>query len=327
MAKRLEGRSAIVTGGGRGIGRAVALALAEEGANVLVCDLGGEVDGTGADPAPAAEVAEECRKLGVGGVPHAGDVVDFDAAEDMVRTCVDEFGRVDIVCNIAGILTIKMLWELSEEQWDRVLGVHLKGSFNLTRHAAPRMMEQRHGRIVNTASEAWAGLSSIAGYVTAKGALVSLTYATARELGRYGVTCNAIVPRAQTRFGPAIAAQQMGRGQEIPAEWLTPQPSRDAANFAPFLAYLASNAAADVNGCVFLTTGNAIGLFEEPRLRAHVSRDPETEGRWTFEEIEKLVPEKLLGGYTNPGPPEEELSDDYYNRMLLQWQQRLGLPS
>ena len=326
MAGRLEGRNAVVTGGGRGIGRAVVLALAEEGANVVVCDLGGEVDGTGADPAPANEVVEECKKLGVEALPHYGDVADFGAAQDMVRTCVDRFGRIDIVCNIAGIITIKMLWNLSEQEWDRVLAVHLKGSFNLTRHAAPLMMEQRHGRIINTASEAYTGLANIVNYVTAKGALVSLTYATARELGRYGVTCNAFVPRAQTRFGPAIASERARQGDEVPREWSQPQPTRSAENFAPFIAYLASDAAADVNGCVFFTTGSALGIFNEPRVVRHASRDPQKEGRWTFEEIEKLVPEKLLLDYTNPGPPEAELSDDYYARMLVQWQQRVGLP-
>jgi len=131
MGRRLKGRSALVTGAGRGIGMAVALALAEEGANIVVCDLGGATDGTGADKTPADEVVTECQKLGVKAVPHYGDVADFRAAEDMIRTCVDNFGRIDILCNIAGIGKPKMIFSMSEDEWDRVIAVHLKGTFNL----------------------------------------------------------------------------------------------------------------------------------------------------------------------------------------------------
>ena len=153
MAGRLRGRNALVTGAGRGIGREVALALAEEGANVVVCDLGCSPAGVGTDGAPADATVEDCKKLGVMAVPHYGDVSDFRAAEDMIKTCVDNLGRIDILCNIAGIFKLSMLCDLSEEQWDRTIDVHLKGTFNLTRHALPRMRQQGYGRIINCFSE------------------------------------------------------------------------------------------------------------------------------------------------------------------------------
>src|SRR4030042_2185419 len=129
MDKRLKGRNGVVSGAGRGVGRAVALALAEEGANVVVCDLGGATDGTGTDKSPADEVVAECRKFGVKAVANYGDVSDFKTAEAMVKSCVDNFGRIDILCNIAGIDKPRMIWKMTEQEWDQGVAVHLKGTF------------------------------------------------------------------------------------------------------------------------------------------------------------------------------------------------------
>jgi NAD(P)-dependent dehydrogenase (short-subunit alcohol dehydrogenase family) len=312
MGKRLKGRNAVVTGAGRGIGKAVALALAEEGANIVVCDLGVATNGTGANKSPADEVIEECHKLGVKAVANYGDVSNFKAAEEMVKACVNNFGQIDILCNIAGIDKPRMIWNMSEEEWDMVIAVHLKGTFNLTRHAAPLMREQRYGRIINCVSEAFIGGPSHLNYAAAKGGIATLTYGTARELGRYGVTCNAFVPRAWTRM---TADEKVIEGiKKRIAAGLMPQDQldkmmrelADASYFAPFIAYLASDAAANVNGQIFLTSGTEVGLWSQPQIVKKVPRDWKTEGRWTFEEIEKLVPHKLLVGYVNPAPPQPE---------------------
>jgi NAD(P)-dependent dehydrogenase (short-subunit alcohol dehydrogenase family) len=312
MAQRLKGRNAVVSGAGRGIGRAVALALAEEGANVVVCDIGGATDGTGTDNSPANEVVNECQKFGVKAVPYYGSVADFKAAGEMIKSCVDNFGRVDIVCNIAGIDKPKMIWNMSEEEWDMVIAVHLKGTFNLTRHAVPLMKEQKYGRIINTVSEAYQGGPSHLNYAAAKGGIASFTYGTAREMGKFGVTCNAFIPRAGTRLtaGPGVME---GLQKRLKAGLITQAKLDEMAKgmappeyFASLIAYLASDAAANINGQIFLAAANVIGIFSQPQIMIQVSRDWEKQGRWTFDEVAKQVPEKLLVGYVNPAPREAE---------------------
>ncbi len=304
VGEKLKGRNAVVTGAGRGIGRAVALALAEERANIVVCDLGCSVDGIGADRAPADTVVEECQKLGVRAVPCYGDVADFKVAEDMIKTCVDNFGRIDILCNIAGIFAVKLIGDMSEEEWDRVIAVHLKGTFNLTRHAIPQMRQQKYGRIVNCFSEAFAvppsrgSFVGMASYSAAKGGIFSLTYATAQEVAEYGITCNAFAPRATTRGTQTWAIQSVREGfltKEVASKAMEGEIKQDDASyFAPFVAYLASDAAAGINGRMFLTAADTLGVWGNPGIIRHVRRDWEREGRWSFEEIEKLVPAELL---------------------------------
>lgn len=315
MGERLKGRNAVVTGAGRGIGRAVALALAEEGANVVVCDLGGSRDGTGTDQTPADTVAEECRRLGVKAVPHYGDVSNFSTAEDMVRTCVTKFGRIDILCNIAGILRPRMIFNMSEDEWDRVLAVHLKGTFNLCRHACVLMRQQRYGRIINCTSEAYAGTVGHANYAAAKGGIVSLTYDIAREMGRYGMTCNAFAPRARTRLSvgddlteglqkrieAGLISEERLKGMEE-----TRREGADPEYFASFMAYLASDAAANINGCVFVASRATIGIWNHPQIVRQISRDWDAADKWSVGELEKLVPQELLVDYVNPGPPQKD---------------------
>ncbi len=313
MANRLKGRNAVVTGAGRGIGRAVALALAEEGANVVVCDMGGAKDGGGADKTPADEVVAECKKLGVKAVAQYGDVSKFKDAESMVNACVSNFGRIDILCNIAGIDKPKMIFNMAEEEWDQVVAVHLKGTFNLIRHASALMREQRYGRIINCVSEAYIQGATHVNYAAAKGGIASLTYGVSREVGRYGVTCNAFVPRARTRLSvdPAVMAAMKKR---IEAGLLSQakfdemmKGNAPAEYFAAFIAYLASDAAANINGQLFLTAGDTIGIFNTPAVaKAVKDRDWEKQGKWTFEEIEKFVPKELLVGYVNPAPIQPE---------------------
>jgi len=312
MADRLKGRNAVVTGAGRGIGRALSIALAEEGANVVVCDIGGAVDGTGIDRTPADETVEECKKHGVKAIAQYGDVSSFADAEAAIKACVDNFGRIDILCNIAGIDKPKMIWNMSEEEWDQVVGVHLKGTFNFIRHAAPLMREQKYGRIINCVSEAFIGGPSHLNYAAAKGGIATLTYGVAREMGKYGVTSNAICPRAWTRM---VAGDGVVEGikKRIAAGLMPPDQLEkmqtelsDPSYFAPFIAYLASEEAANVNGQIFLVAGVEIGHWSQPVIETSVNRDWKKEGAWPFEEIVKFVPEKLLVNYVNPAPPQKE---------------------
>lgn len=310
VGKRLAGRNAVVTGGGRGIGRAVCLALAQEGANVVVCDLGVTVAGAKEQSSPADEVVEECKKLGVKAIANYGDVSKFKDAEAMIKACVDNFGRIDILCNIAGIDRPKMIWNMSEEEWDQVIAVHLKGTFNLTRHAAPLMREQRYGRIINCVSEAYQGGVSHINYAAAKGGIASFSYGTARELGRYGVTCNVFVPRASTRMVQGEEVMKMIQ-KRVEAGLMTQEKADEMKMdtmppeyFANFIAFLASEEAGWINGQVFLTTPGALGLFSQPEIILQVRHDPNKEGVWTIEQCAQITKEKLLVKYKNPAPPE-----------------------
>src|SRR4030042_3278908 len=288
MSDRLKGKNAVVTGAGRGIGRAVAVALAEQGANVVVCDRGVAVDGSGVDQMPASETVAECKKHGVKAIAQFGNVASFSDAEAAVKACVDNFGRIDILCNIAGIDKPKMIWNMSEEEWDGVIAVHLKGTFNLTRHATPLMREQRYGRIINCVSEAFLAGPGHINYSAAKGGIASFTYGTATEMGRYGVTCNAIIPRADTRMVMDDTVIE-GFKKRVKVGIMTQEQfdrmmkdMSDPKYFAPFIAYLASDAAANINGCIFFTSGTAIGYWTKPQIKTQVTRDWEKEGRWPY---------------------------------------------
>ncbi|MFC2027990.1 SDR family NAD(P)-dependent oxidoreductase [Chloroflexota bacterium] len=309
MGDRLKGRNAVITGAGRGIGKALALAMAQEGANIVVCDLGVAVDGARELTSPADEVVKECEALGVRAVANNGDVSSFKDAENMISTCVENFGKIDILCNIAGIDKPKMIWNMSEEEWDLVVGVHLKGTFNLTRHASPFMREQRYGRIINCVSEAFMGGPSHLNYSAAKGGIATFTYGAAKELGKYGITCNAFVPRASTRMfaedvveslRKRVAAGIMPQEQldEIEVDLLPPE------YFINFLVYLASEESEDINGQLFMTTPGAIGLWSQPHVEIQYRRDPKEHGPWRFEEIVELLPKKVLVDYVNPAPPQ-----------------------
>jgi NAD(P)-dependent dehydrogenase (short-subunit alcohol dehydrogenase family) len=195
MGARLEGKRAVVTGAGRGIGRAVAELLAAEGAAVVVNDLGAAIDGTGGEARVADEVVEAIRTHGGTAVANYDSVADFASAEAIIETAVRELGGIDILVNNAGILRDRMVFNMAEEEWDAVIAVHLTGAFNCTRHAARRMREQRGGRIVSMASTSGVyGNPGQANYGAAKDGITGLTRVVARELGRYGITVNAVCP-------------------------------------------------------------------------------------------------------------------------------------
>ena len=230
MSGLCEGRVVIVTGAGRGIGREHALAFAREGARVVVNDLGVALDGTGGGAGPAQKVVDEIRAAGGAAVANTSDIADFADAAALVQTALDTFGALDVLVNNAGFVRDRMFFTTSEEEWDAVIRVHLKGHFAVTRHAADYWRSQSKagaavdGRIVNTSSGA--GLMGSVGqsaYSAAKGGIAALTLVEAAEMGRYGVTANAIAPSARTRMTEEVFAERM----QAPRSGLRPQRSRE----------------------------------------------------------------------------------------------------
>lgn len=307
MGQRLRDRVAVVTGAGRGIGRGIALLLAEEGAAVVVNDAGVNVDGTGGETTPAQLVVEEIRARGGQAVVNTDNVADFQAAENIIETAIKEFGRIDILVNNAGILRDRMVFNLSEEDWDAVIAVHLKGTFNCTRHAAVRMRQQKFGRIISMSSTSGLyGNTGQANYGAAKDGIAGLTRVVARELGKYGVTVNAIAPAAQTRMIATIPdkARQVRaqRGVALPGQRTSELPPLRAEpeDVAPFVVYLATDAARNINGQVFLVRGGVVALLNDPAPVRTIIKD----GRWTPEEIAQIFPHTLGMDLVNPAPPQ-----------------------
>ncbi|MFE1440791.1 3-oxoacyl-ACP reductase [Streptomyces sp. NPDC058739] len=288
MSLPLQGRTAIVTGAGRGLGRAEALELARLGAAVVVNDYGQPGrDGSGAAGAgPAEEVVAEIRSAGGTALAHTGDVADFAQAGALVGLAVAEFGGLDILVNNAGILRDRMVFSLTEADWDAVVRVHLKGHFNTTRFAAAHWRERSkarggpvYGRIVNTSSEAFlAGSAGQPNYAAAKGGIVGLTTSTALALAKYGVTVNAICPRARTRMTEDVFA-----GLAAPEQGLDPLAPE---HVAPLVGYLAAPAAARINGQLLVVHGGMVAVVERPRVRAQFDSKQET---FTYDELDALL--------------------------------------
>jgi NAD(P)-dependent dehydrogenase (short-subunit alcohol dehydrogenase family) len=260
MAKLNEGRVAIVTGAGRGIGREHALLLAHQGAKVVVNDLGGAMDGEGSDLTPAQSVVEEIKAMGGEAIANGDDISDWDGAERMVRSAIDTFGGLDILINNAGILRDRMLTNMTEAEWDAVIKVHLKGTFAPARHAASywrdrsKAGETNVGRIINTSSPS--GIYGNVGqtnYGAAKAGIASFTIIAAKELGRYGVTVNCIAPAALTRLTENLG---MGQAPEEIKEQMSP------AHIAPVVSWLASPESSHVTGRIFDVSGRMLSVSE-----------------------------------------------------------------
>ncbi|MEU3408765.1 3-oxoacyl-ACP reductase [Streptomyces sp. NPDC006670] len=289
MSLPLEGLSAVVTGAGRGLGRAEALELARLGASVVVNDFGQSGrDGSGeASAAPAEEVAAEIRAAGGQAVAHLGDVADFEQARELVGLAVSAFGKLDVLVNNAGILRDRMVFSMSEDEWDSVIRVHLKGHFNTTHFASAHWRERSkaaggpvYGRIVNTSSEAFLGGSAgQPNYAAAKGGIVGLTTSTALALAKYGVTVNAICPRARTRMTEDVFAG-FQEPEEGKLDALAPE------HVAPLVGYLASPAAAKANGQLFVVHGGIVVVMERPRVAAKFDTAKEV---FSFEELDSLL--------------------------------------
>ncbi|MFD9400097.1 3-oxoacyl-ACP reductase [Streptomyces sp. NPDC060011] len=288
MSLPLDGLTAIVTGAGRGLGRAEALELARLGAAVVVNDFGQPGrDGSGeASDAPAEQVAAEIRAAGGRALAHTGDVADHEQARELVESAVTEFGKLDILVNNAGILRDRMVFSMTEDEWDSVIRVHLKGHFNTTHFASAHWRARSkatgapvYGRIVNTSSEAFlAGSAGQPNYAAAKGGIVGLTTSTALALAKYGVTANVICPRARTRMTEDVFA---GFGR--PDEGLDPLAPE---HVAPLVGYLASPAAADVNGQLLVVHGGMVAVVERPRVAAQFDSKQDT---FSHDELDGLL--------------------------------------
>jgi NAD(P)-dependent dehydrogenase (short-subunit alcohol dehydrogenase family) len=292
----LEGKVAAITGAGRGIGRGIAILMAEHGAKVVVNDPGVGPDGTGHDDGPASQVVAEITGKGLTAVANFDTVATPEGGEAIVKTALDSFGRIDILVNNAGILRDRMIFNMSEQEWDEVMAVHLHGHFHTIKPASVLMRQQRYGRIINFASESglW-GNAGQANYGAAKSAIAGMSRVVARDLGRYGVTSNVIAPRAWTRLTATI-----------PGRTGNPDPGGiqeyDPDCIAPMVAYLATDDAWNINGQQFLVYAGIVALLHHPVPWKTLFKP----GTWTLDELSEQVP-VLLEGTRNPAPPPEEV--------------------
>lgn len=305
MGDMLRGKVAVVTGAGRGIGRGVALELAAEGAKVIVNDYGVSLDGREPHSEPASAVAEEIHRNGGEAIANADSVAEWASAERIIRAALEQFGRLDILVTCAGFLRDRMIFNMNEDEFDAVVGVHLKGTFNCIRHAAPVLREQRGGRIITFSSGAGLfGNPGQANYGAAKAAISGLTKVVARDLGRYGITANGICPVAATRMTltpEVLRAREIRKAQGIVREEaaLRQLENLHPEDVAPMVAFLASDHAAGVNGQFFLCAGTSYSLLSQPRAEKTIYKA----GRWTLDELEAMVPVTLAEGLKNPAPP------------------------
>jgi len=323
MAGVLEGKVAVVTGSGQGIGRGIALAMGKEGARVVTNNRQPgstkfallsqkEIDALSPErretvfrlqeeySGDAETTAAKIRENGGEAVAFFGDISKFDVAAKLIQKAVDTYGKIDILVNVAGAFGFSKIWEMSEELWDRVTVVKPKGYFNTIRHAAPFMMKQKWGRILNCTSQAWAGDGlDHAEYATANAGVVGLTRAVASELFPYGITCNAFSPWARTRASFELEAYNLASGKKDDRPYLTdrgsmllntPKPDE----LGPVVAYLASDETANVSGSVFSIGGASISLFTDPDIKRSISK---FDSPWTVEELKQQVPRVLLAGY------------------------------
>ena len=296
---RLDGRVAIVTGAGRGIGRSVASLLAAEGASVVVNDLGAAVDGSGHDSGPAHDVVAEIAEAGGKAIANGADVSAFAAAEQLIQTAIEEFGRLDVLVNAAGILRDRMVFNMSETEWDDVIRVHLKGTFNTTKFAAAHWRalrdESAQNRIINFTSVS--GLQGAPGqpnYAAAKMGIVGLTYSTANSLAKYGVTVNVVSPGAATRMTDSVPSDRR-RARPGTADERSPD------NVAPLVAYLASERSGWITGRIVHAAGYEIALYDNPQPVIRLIGT----GPWSLDALAEQVERSFgpkLGGPA-PGRP------------------------
>jgi len=277
---KLDGKVAAITGGGRGIGRAVAKAMAAQGAAVVVNDLGVTVAGEQETKSPADDVVAEIRKAGGTAVSNHLDIATMAGGKGLVDQAIKEFGKLDILVNIAGILRDRMIFSMSEEEWDAVIRVHLKGHFCTIHYASIHMRERKYGRIINFSSNAALGSPGQPNYGAAKAAILGLTYSCANALAKYNITCNAIMPGAATRMTDTIPQGRVA-GSIVTSENAAGTPM-DPAHVAPTIIFLASDEAASINGQCFGASGYRVTHYAP----LHADKVLVNDGPW---EMEKLI--------------------------------------
>ena len=307
MSGQLENKVAVVTGGGRGIGRGVALFLAREGAKLVVADPGSDLDGSGSSNSVADSVVKEIHEQGGEAVASYESVVTMSGGEAIINKAVDTFGKLDIVVTCAGVLRDRMIFNMTEEEWDSVIAVHLKGTFTIVKHAAILFRQQRSGRIITFSSESGLmGNSGQANYGAAKSGIAGFTKVVARDMGKYGVTANSIAPRANTRM---ISAIPDSAGQIRASQGVEPISGDDELRLthpdaiAPFVGYLASDYAGNVNGQTFLVYGGTISLISQPRAERSIFNGV---NRWDLTTLSTLSNNYLTKDISNPAPPQSK---------------------
>lgn len=304
MGNALEGKVAVITGSGRGIGRATALLMAAEGARVVVNDYGVDVDGRTPRSDPADEVVDLIKQAGGQAVANYDTVATVEGGERMIRAALDTFGRLDAVVHIAGILRDRMIFNMNEDEWDSVIAVHLKGYFCVSKPASILFRQQRAGRIIGFSSgSGLRGNSGQANYGAAKAGIAGMTRVMAKDLGRYGVTVNCISPGASTRMGATIpdSARQAraARGISGAAAQVGQRPENPPEQVAPMVAYLCTDETANINGQIFAVAGGNVSLLHHPTpFRTLFNAE-----QWTIDDLSRLVQQQLMPGIENPAPP------------------------
>jgi NAD(P)-dependent dehydrogenase (short-subunit alcohol dehydrogenase family) len=300
MADIVKGKTAIVTGAGRGIGRGIARLFAREGARVLVCDIGASLQGEGNDAGPAQETVNAIKKAGGEAIASTLSITEPKNAEAIVKSALDAFGRVDILVNNAGILRDVIFHKMSWSDWSDVIGVHLNGSFNMSRAVAPLFREQGSGSFVHmTSTSGLVGNFGQANYMAAKLGIMGLSRGIALDMARFNVRSNCIAPFAFTRMIESIPTQSEQDKKRIEAfQRMTPE------KIAPLAIYLGSDAAADINGQIFSVRNNEVYLFNQPRPIKTIHR---AEG-WTPEQLATELKPALAASFTAL-----ERSEDVFN--------------
>lgn len=307
MGDRLDGKVAAVTGAGRGIGRGIARLLAEEGASVIVNDLGCDVNGDGYSHEPADSVAGEIGEGGGKAVATYDDVSSMEGAERVIQTAVDEYGRLDVLVNSIGVQRDRMIDQMTPDEFDLVVRNNVKGTFAPTKYAAILFRQQRSGRIVNMTSDAGLGDVGRSSYAAASEGIVGLTRTVARDIGRYGATCNAISPIAKTRLSAGNVEEQRGAvapgptpqeragilPSSAPYPWDGPEDPDDPDNVAPLAVFLCTDALPHVNGYVFGIRRGSIFLYSNPAPERRIYKW----GNFTMDEMDSLVPRMIGTGF------------------------------
>ncbi|MCA9846864.1 MAG: SDR family oxidoreductase [Dehalococcoidia bacterium] len=310
MATPLEGRAYVVTGSGRGIGSEVAKLIGSLGGSVVVNDPGVNLDGSGSDSGPAAEIAKVINDQGIGkAVANMDTVATEEGGENMIKQAMDEFGRLDGVIHVAGILRDRMVFNMTEQEWDDVVAVHLTGFFNVVKPASIIMRQQRSGRIIGFSSgSGMNGNTGQANYGAAKAGITGGVRCAARDLGRYGVTSNAICPGANTRMTQSVPdasrdlrARAGISGAQRPQSIVNQL--RGPEMVAPMTVYLLTDQAWNINGKCFYVNGGNVALAHEETPYRTIAKG----GMWDVDELRALVPSQLMQGTANPAPPPADL--------------------